>query len=64
MWVEKSSDQITRGFGMSIDELVSALVSLGLVIDGDVLDEDVPEVLNNVWNLLNQHLSTLCGGQE
>ena len=64
MWVEKSSDQITRGFGMSIDELVSALVSLGLVIDGDVLDEDVPEVLNNVWNLLNQHLSTLCGGQQ
>jgi hypothetical protein len=49
---------------MSIDELVSALVSLGLVIDGDVLDEDVPEVLNNVWNLLNQHLSTLCGGQQ
>jgi hypothetical protein len=64
MWVEKPSSSRTGGFRMNIDELVTALVSLGLVIDGDVLDEDVPEVLNNVWNLLNRHLSTLCGGQQ
>jgi hypothetical protein len=44
---------------MSIDELVIALNYLGMLIDGDVLDEDIPEVLNNVWNLLNQHLSNV-----
>ena len=59
MWMEISSSSRTGGDLMDINEIVNALVSLGMVIDGDVLDEDVGEVLNNVWNLLNQQLSTI-----
>jgi len=57
--MEISSSSRTGGDLMDINEIVNALVSLGMVIDGDVLDEDVGEVLNNVWNLLNQQLSTI-----
>jgi len=59
VWMEISSSSRTGGDLMDINEIVNALVSLGMVIDGDVLDEDVGEVLNNVWNLLNQQLSTI-----